>query len=167
METVLENKIELKEGRKVSGYIVRFDRPYFDGSKHRPEMYTTFLKVFDEEGIKVPLLWLHSSQDGRPIGAMDSYTMDDDGIFATFNLSDTPFVNDEVIPSIESGAVTHFSTEETIDDDRAILAVAMVPIGNAINARVSELNRAKAVSEPEPEPTPDPEPKNKLFTILY
>ena len=153
------NQIELKEGRKVSGYIARFDRPYFDGSEHTREMYVDFLKAFDEEGIRIPLLWLHTGDDGRPIGAMDSYTLDDDGIFATFNLSDTPFVNDEVIPSIQSGAMTHFSTEETTGEQRAILAVALVPIGNAINARVEEMNRAK-------KPTPEPKKSNFLRIIL-
>lgn len=139
------NQIELKEGRKVEGYITRFDAPYFDGSKHRPEMYVDWLKSFDEQGIRIPLLYLHSGdpQGGKPIGAMTEYKIDDIGIYAVFNLSDTPFVNDEVIPSIESGALTHFSTEETIEDERVILAVALVPIGNAINARIEAMNKAK------------------------
>ena len=154
------NQIELKEGRKVSGYIARFDRPYFDGTHHTRQMYEGFLKAFDEEGIRIPLLWLHTGDDGRPIGAMESYTLDDSGIYATFNLSDTPFVNDEVIPSIQSGAMTHFSTEETTGDERAILAVALVPIGNAINARVEEMNHAKN------DPKPEPKKNNILLTIL-
>ena len=154
------NQIELKEGRKVSGYIARFDRPYFDGTHHTREMYESFLQAFDEEGIKIPLLWLHSGDDGRPIGAMESYSLDEQGIYATFNLSDTPFVNDEVIPSIQSGAMTHFSTEETTGDERAILAVALVPIGNAINAGVEEMNRAKA------EPVPEPEQKSSIWKMI-
>ena len=92
---------------------------------------------------------------------MTSYNVDELGIYATFNLSDTPFVRDEVIPSIESGALTHFSTEETITDDRAILAVALVPIGNAINARVEELNRAKQDTKRTPKPT-----KTNILTII-
>lgn len=157
----IKNKIELKEGRTVEGYITRFDSPYFDGSLHTADMYSVLLKAFDEEGIHIPLLYLHSSDQlgGRPVGAMTSYNVDDLGIYATFNLSDTPFVRDEVIPSIESGALTHFSTEETITGDRAILAVALVPIGNAINARVEELNRAKQ----EPKPTPKP---TNILTII-
>ena len=159
----IEHKIELKEGRTVEGYITRFDRPYFDGSRHTAEMYSVFLNAFDEEGIHIPLLYLHSGdpQGGRPVGAMTSYNVDELGIYATFNLSDTPFVRDEVIPSIESGALTHFSTEETITDDRAILAVALVPIGNAINARVEELNRAKQDTKTTPKPT-----KTNILTII-
>ena len=84
---------------------------------------------------------------GRPIGAMKEWSMDDKGIYCTFQLSDTPFARDEVIPSIQSGAMTHFSTEESDGEERVILAVALVPIGNAINARVEEMNKAKAAEE--------------------
>lgn len=153
------NKIEVTDGRKVSGYIARFDRPYFDGSQHTADMYKKMLTEFDDEQIKIPLLWLHTGDDGRPIGAMESYRIDDEtGIYATFNLSDTPFVRDEVIPSIQSGAMTHFSTEEgPINEDWTewvILAVALVPIGNAINARVEEMNKARKPKEDQQQQQP-------------
>lgn len=171
MESIfIENKIDVKDGRKVSGYIARFDRPYFDGSQHSADMYRSQLEAFDKDEIRIPLLWLHSTQDGRPIGAMTSYTIDDKGIFAEFNLSDTPFVRDEVIPSIQSGAMTHFSTEEGPVDEQwtewVILAVALVPIGNAINARVEEMNRIGRKQEPQPEPQPEPRKSKAIGIIL-
>ena len=153
-ENITENKIQLADDlHTVSGYIARFDDKYFDGSEHRASMYEAWLKDFDERGIAIPLFWLHSSmpQGGRPIGAMKEWSMNDKGIYCTFQLSDTPFVRDEVIPSIHSGAMTHFSTEESDGDERVILAVALVPIGNAINARVEEMNKAKAAEETKPE----------------
>jgi len=147
-----ENQITLTDdGRKLEGYIARFDAPYFDGSKHRAEMYETALKEFDEKEIRIPLLWLHSSQDGRPVGSMLSWSMDDKGIWAVFQLSDTTFVKEEVIPSILSGAVTHFSTEESEGEERVIVAVALVPIGNAITARIEKLNEIKTEGQEKPE----------------
>ena len=146
--TLLENKANLVEGNDVQtlkGYIVRFDRPYFDGSRRKAEEYEYGLQMFSEEDIKIPLLYLHTSeaQGGRPIGIMESYEIDDKGIIGYFKLNNTPFVRDEVLPAIESGSLTHFSTEETAAPDRVIVAVALVPIGNAVNARVEYENKVK------------------------
>lgn len=146
--TLLENKANLVEGNDVQslkGYIVRFDKPYFDGSRRKAEEYEQGLQMFDKEGIKIPLLYLHTSeaQGGRPIGVMESYEIDDKGIIGYFRLNDTPFVRDEVLPAIETGSLTHFSTEETAAPDRVIVAVALVPIGNAINARVEYENKVR------------------------
>lgn len=145
---LLENKANLVEGKDVQslkGYIVRFDKPYFDGTTRKAEEYTTGLKMFSEQDIKIPLLYLHTSeaQGGRPIGVMESYEIDDKGIIGYFRLNNTPFVRDEVLPAIESGSLTHFSTEETDKPDRIIVAVALVPIGNAINARVEYENKVR------------------------
>ena len=146
--TTEKNKANLVEGNDVqtlNGYIVRFDTPYFDGSRRKAEEYAEGLKMFDKEGIKIPLLYLHTSesQGGRPIGVMESYEVDEQGIKAYFKLNDTPFVRDEVLPSIESGSLTHFSTEETAAPDRVIVAVALVPIGNAVRARVEFENKVR------------------------
>lgn len=145
--TLLENKANAVEGEQLSlrGYIVRFDRPYFDGSRRKAEEYEQGLQMFDKEGIKIPLLYLHTSeaQGGRPIGVLESYEVDEQGIKAHFKLNDTPFVRDEVLPAIQNGSLTHFSTEETDKSDRVIVAVALVPIGNAINARVEYENKVR------------------------
>ena len=110
-------------------------------------MYVDWLNKFDKLEINIPLIYLHTSQDGRPIGAMTDYHVDEVGIWMDFALSKSKLVEDEILPNIESGALTHFSTEETQGDERVILSVALVPIGNAINARVEEMNKLNKTTE--------------------
>ena len=144
----MENKITLnQDGHAVGGYVARFDNQYFDGSEHASEMYVNWLKKFDKLEINIPLTYLHTSQDGRPIGAMTDWHVDDNGLWMDFALSKSKLVEDEILPNIVSGALTHFSTEETAGDDRVILSVALVPIGNAVNARVEEMNKLNKPTE--------------------
>ena len=144
--TIEFNKIEQSSELGVKGYIVRFDRPYFDGTTRSAKEYEQGLEVFKAEGIKIPLLYLHTSeaQGGKPVGVMTAYKVEEGkGIYAEFRLNDTPFVRDEVLPAIKSGSLTHFSTEETGAPDRVIIAVALVPIGNAVTARVESENKIR------------------------
>ena len=145
----MENKIQLnQDGHSVGGYVARFDNTYFDGSNHDAEMYVDWLNKFDKLEINIPLTYLHTSQDGRPIGAMTDWHVDDNGLWMDFALSKSKLVEDEILPNIESGALTHFSTEESnTGDERVILSVALVPIGNAINARVEEMNKINKPTE--------------------
>lgn len=138
------------DSREISGYIVRFDAPYFDGTTRTAAMYEKGLATFKEQGINIPLQCYHTSVGGKPCGVMTSYEVDESGIKATFRLDNSAYVNNDVKPSIENGTLTHFSTEETSGDNKVILSVALVPIGNAITARIeNEINQPEEVETQE------------------
>lgn len=63
--TIEFNKIEQSSELGVKGYIVRFDRPYFDGTTRSAKEYEQGLEVFKAEGIKIPLLYLRETHEHK------------------------------------------------------------------------------------------------------